>query len=158
MRIQKATLLFLIKDNKILLGHKKRGFGEGFWNGAGGKVEEGETPKQAAIREAQEEIKVLPKNPQKVADIDFFIPATDDQGPWIQRTFVYKTSEWVREPQETEEMNPKWFKFSEIPYNQMWSDDQIWLPKVLEGQKIKAKFWFDNNLQVTKYTLTPSDI
>ena len=34
---------------------KKRGFGEGKWNGFGGKVEEGETILQAALRELKEE-------------------------------------------------------------------------------------------------------
>ncbi len=35
----------------MLLGEKKRGFGEGYFNGFGGKVEAGETVQQAAIRE-----------------------------------------------------------------------------------------------------------
>lgn len=39
----------------VLLGLKKRGFGTGKWNGFGGKVEPGETIRQAAIREMKEE-------------------------------------------------------------------------------------------------------
>ena len=55
-----VTLLFLIKDDsqEILLAMKKRGFGEGKFNCTGGKIEEGETIPQAAIREAKEEIGV----------------------------------------------------------------------------------------------------
>ena len=41
--MKQTTLLFLRKDNHILLAMKKRGFGINKWNGAGGKVEEGET-------------------------------------------------------------------------------------------------------------------
>jgi 8-oxo-dGTP pyrophosphatase MutT (NUDIX family) len=37
-------------DQKILLGLKKRGFGEGKWNGFGGKVHVNETIRQAAVR------------------------------------------------------------------------------------------------------------
>jgi 8-oxo-dGTP pyrophosphatase MutT (NUDIX family) len=39
------TLLFLHKpdEQKILLAMKKRGFGEGKWNGVGGKREPGES-------------------------------------------------------------------------------------------------------------------
>ena len=40
---------------RLLLGLKKRGFGQGKWNGFGGKLDEGETPRQAAIREMKEE-------------------------------------------------------------------------------------------------------
>jgi len=54
------TLLFLIKDDQILLAMKKRGFGAGRFNGVGGKVEPGETIEQALIRESQEEINVTP--------------------------------------------------------------------------------------------------
>ena len=37
-----TTLSLLKKDNKILLGMKKRGFGEGKYNGVGGKLKENE--------------------------------------------------------------------------------------------------------------------
>ena len=43
-------LVMAMKNNQILLGYKKRGFGKGKWNGFGGKVEKGETPQEAAIR------------------------------------------------------------------------------------------------------------
>ncbi len=44
------TLVFARQPGKILLGMKKRGFGEGRWNGFGGKVEKGETIEQGARR------------------------------------------------------------------------------------------------------------
>ena len=42
-------------ERQLLLGRKKRGFGEGKWNGFGGKLEPGETVEEAAVRELQEE-------------------------------------------------------------------------------------------------------
>ena len=44
---------------------------------------------------------------------------------------------------ETEEMKPQWFNFSDIPYEQMWSDDKYWLPILLAGKKFKGNFLFD---------------
>lgn len=44
------TLVMVRKANAILLGLKKRGFGEGKWNGFGGKVENDETIAEGAIR------------------------------------------------------------------------------------------------------------
>jgi len=44
------TLVVLHNESCVLLGLKKRGFGKGKWNGFGGKVEEGETIAQAAMR------------------------------------------------------------------------------------------------------------
>ncbi|MGD2110491.1 MAG: NUDIX domain-containing protein, partial [Phycisphaerae bacterium] len=56
---QTATLLFVIRAGEILLIRKKRGLGAGKINGPGGRVDPGETPREAAIREVQEELHVL---------------------------------------------------------------------------------------------------
>ena len=69
-----VTLIFLRREQQLLLAMKKRGFGTGKWNGAGGKVEPGETIEQAAIRECQEEIGVMPHHLQKAGYIQFFMP------------------------------------------------------------------------------------
>jgi hypothetical protein len=37
-KIKPLTLCMVHQDNKLLLGMKKRGFGEGRWNGFGGKL------------------------------------------------------------------------------------------------------------------------
>jgi hypothetical protein len=47
-------------------------------------------------------------------------------------------------------MAPKWFDINNIPYDQMWEDDQYWLPKVLKGENIKAIFKFDKDLDLVK--------
>ncbi len=58
---KRLTLLFVRRANpetgakEVLLGMKKRGFGQGKWNGFGGKVEPGETVEAAALRELEEE-------------------------------------------------------------------------------------------------------
>lgn len=48
------------EGHRILLGRKKRGVGEGFFNGFGGKVERGETIFEAAARELEEEAGIRP--------------------------------------------------------------------------------------------------
>ena len=49
-RTKTLSLLFLRREDEILLAMKKRGFGKGRWNGVGGKVEVGESIEQAMIR------------------------------------------------------------------------------------------------------------
>merc|ERR1712203_136690 len=49
------TLVMPRRGGRILLGMKKRGFGQGKWNGFGGKVEAEESILQGAIREVKEE-------------------------------------------------------------------------------------------------------
>lgn len=137
-----VTLVFLRRGNEILLAMKKRGFGEGKWNGAGGKVENGETPLQAAVREAQEEIGVTPRNLQQVGEIDFYLK--EDPG-FNHYAHIYMATDWSGDPQETEEMRPKWFNLADIPYGKMWGDDKYWLPDALAGKRFKATYTLDKD-------------
>lgn len=138
----RRTLLLLVKDDKILLAMKKRGFGAGRWNGVGGKLEPGENIQEATIRECQEEIEVTPLSFNPVAELDFYWPEKDTQEHMYVYAFICDS--WEGEPVETEEMSPKWFKIKDIPYKDMWQDDEFWLPKVLKGKLVKALFNFDN--------------
>lgn len=139
-----VTLLFLLRDNAILLAMKKRGFGMGRWNGVGGKIEPGETIEQATVRECREEIGVSPGTLEKVAHLTFTFP---HETPDLL-AHVYVTHSWEGEPIETEEMAPQWFALDDIPYKQMWQDDEHWLPHILEGKKLHATFMFDQDEQM----------
>jgi mutator protein MutT len=136
-----CTLLFLTRDDEILLAIKKRGFGSGRYNGVGGKIEPGETEEQAMIRECQEEIEVTPINYWKIAEHDFV--QKDGENPWRMYVHAYMCDKWEGEPRETDEMAPEWFKTSDIPYDNMWQDDKYWLPQVLEGKKLIGNYTFD---------------
>lgn len=137
--MRQVTLLFLVKNNQVLLAMKKRGFGEGKWNGYGGKPKLSEKITNTAIRETQEEIGVIPKNIKQVAVINFY---NQDKPKWDQQAIVFITKEWKGDPTETDEMKPQWFNLDEIPFKSMWIDDLFWLPLVLENKKIKASFTF----------------
>ena len=81
---KRATILFLIRDNQILLAMKKRGFGAGRFNGVGGKPEGDETIEQTAIRECQEEICVTPTKFNEVGRINFYFPAEKAEYVWTK--------------------------------------------------------------------------
>lgn len=68
---QRATLLFVVHDDQVLLIHKKRGLGAGNINGPGGRIEPGETPLAAAIRETQEEVGVTPLDAEARGELFF---------------------------------------------------------------------------------------
>lgn len=145
---RKATLVFLIKRSHgeitdICLAMKKRGFGVNRWNGVGGKVKElVESIEEAAIRETKEEINVTVVEMSKVAELSFYFPHHSD---WDQVVHVYWTKNWKGEPSESEEMRPKWFAIDELPYKTMWPDDIYWLPEVVKGRLLKARFVFGEN-------------
>lgn len=144
--MKEATICLLVKgnqkDKEILLAIKKRGFGVGKWNGVGGKIDFEKGDKNvidAAIRETEEEIGVQVKELEKVAILNFTFPYNR---AWDQTVHVFLAQNWEKEPVESEEMAPRWFKIHEIPYDKMWDDDKVWLPNILEGKKLKADFIF----------------
>jgi 8-oxo-dGTP pyrophosphatase MutT (NUDIX family) len=152
--MRQATLCLLIKENKILLAMKKRGFGAGRWNGAGGKVENGEKIIDAAIRETKEEIGVEVKNPEKVGLFHFKFSEKEE---WNQDVSLFVARDWVGEPEESEEMMPKWFSINEIPYESMWPDDMYWMPHILKGEKVEADFLFGPGDKILSHNLKVVD-
>jgi len=142
-----AVLGFIVKDNRVLLAMKKRGFGEGWWNGAGGKIKEGETPLEAILREMQEEVGIVPRDPVHHGTLHFFFE--DGTPDWEVR--VFRAEEFDGEPSESEEMSPAWFNFEDIPYDSMWKDDPHWLPLLLEGKRFEGRFTFRDNITLLSH-------
>lgn len=149
--LREATILLLLREDEVLLAMKKSGFDEGKWNGVGGKPNPGETIEETAVREAGEEIGVIPKKIKRVAEINFHFPLVPQEKGWGQKVSVFTTTEWEGEPQEIEEMKPQWYKIKDIPYKEMWWDDEIWMPKVFNGSLLRASFMFGENEKVDDY-------
>lgn len=139
-----TTLCFLLRGDEILLAMKKQGHGAGKINGIGGKVEEKETIQEAAVREIEEEVSVN-SEVQHLEDAGSIKFLHRDCPEMDQHMHIFLIRNWTKEPQESNEMKPQWYKINEIPFNEMWEDDAHWLPSVLNGKKIEAEFYFDND-------------
>lgn len=146
------TLCIIHKYPRVLLGMKKRGFGAGKWNGFGGKVEQGETIKEAAKREIYEEagIALRDKDINKAGVIEFEFKGD----PEILEVHIFRAHKFSGEPKETDEMRPAWFEAHEIPYNNMWADDAHWMPLLLSGKKFSGKFLFEGHDKILSKNLT----
>ncbi len=139
MKRLQTTVCIVHQSPKVLLGMKKRGFGVGRWNGFGGKVEEGETIAEAVKREIMEEAGIEILDLEKIGIISFEFK-NDAQA--LDAHF-FKVKNFKGEPKESEEMKPEWFSENEIPFDQMWPDDKLWMPMFLAGKKFKGRFLFD---------------
>jgi len=156
LKTKVLTLLFVRRTNpttgakEVLLGMKKRGFGIGKWNGFGGKVEPGETIEAAALRELEEESCVKASGVELRGKITFTFLTI----PEVLKVSVFEAvGPMVGEPQETEEMMPRWYAESEIPFEKMWADDKYWVPLFLEGKRFRALFEFDDESTILRYDL-----
>jgi 8-oxo-dGTP diphosphatase / 2-hydroxy-dATP diphosphatase len=143
------TLCIIHEENKVLLGMKKRGFGQGKWNGFGGHVEEGETIESAMQREVQEECGLMLQDFEKRGVLEF-----EFQGqPEILEVHVFASQNFEGIPVESEEMRPAWFGIEEIPFDSMWPDDKHWFPMFLKGKTFHGKFLFQDHDTILEFSL-----
>jgi len=148
------TICLLREGSMVLLGLKKRGFGEGRWNGFGGKVQEGETIEEAAKRELLEECGLSAGELEKFGQLDFEF---HDKRGEILEVHLYRCESFEGNPQESDEMMPQWFHVSKIPFEQMWPDDSYWFPLYLEGKKFTGRFLFGENDSILEHKLVEID-
>jgi len=143
---ERATLCFLIRDEKILLIRKKRGLGAGKINGPGGRIEPGEEPNECAIRETSEEVGLTPQNVQNRGELHFqFLDG------YSLHCTVFVANDYSGELTETDEALPIWTPLDRIPYEEMWADDIHWLPGVITGGTFRGYFHFDGEKMLSKH-------
>ncbi|KXN91810.1 7,8-dihydro-8-oxoguanine triphosphatase [Leucoagaricus sp. SymC.cos] len=132
----------------IVQNNKKRGFGQGKYNGFGGKVEPNETSLQAAKRELEEEAGI--KAPLKHIGVLLFIVHGADKTFHID---IYYSEEYEGTVTESDEMRPEWFSLSDsdsnkegllpVPWDKMWDTDQCWIPLLRKGIPFRGRADFD---------------
>lgn len=144
----KKTTLTLVIDrqrNSILMILKKRGQGSGKWNFPGGKVAPGETAEAAAIREVKEETGLDLGRLSPAAYLEFHFP---QGGSWSNTCDVFISEHYSGTLlEETDECKAKWISLAQIPYDQMWPNDRLWVPAVLLGKFMRKAYSFDVNDQ-----------
>jgi len=141
------TVVYVRTPGRILLGMKKRGFGEGLWNGFGGKVNPGEDVAAAAARELHEEAGIVLTDMQPTGVLTFYFGGKELE------IHYFTGSNFTGEPTESEEMLPRWFSLNELPYERMWPADTLYLPQLLAGKQVSGSFWLADDKSVTKYEL-----
>lgn len=153
--VQQHVVTFLRQGNQVLLGQRKKTFGKGKWVGIGGKVNPGETSENAAVREVLEETcVVILREVLPVGHLHFWFPHVDDES-WNEDVIAYLAYTFEGDPQETDEIVPRWFPLENLPYRDMWDDARYWIPHILLGQSVSGDFLFGADLRVLEYVTHP---
>ena len=107
--VRKAVRCYVIKDNKVLvIRYKENNLKFGYYDIPGGKIENGETPEETAIREVKEEtgINIRGLKCKGIMKIEY-----------PNRIFVFDvftTNEFKGTPQEFEENSSEWIDIKEL--------------------------------------------
>jgi 8-oxo-dGTP pyrophosphatase MutT (NUDIX family) len=143
--IKRTALCFVFDraQNALLMIHKKRGQGTGKVNVPGGKLQDGESAEQAAIRETFEETGILPEGLQEAGRLEFYFPENEN---WDNTCNVFTAEKFSGNlTADNEECSAYWVSLDKIPVDQMWDADRLWLPLLLAEKWFHRAYVFDAN-------------
>jgi len=106
LRTHLQTLCFVEQNDQVLLLYRRFPPNVGLWNCPGGKVEAGETPTEACIREVYEETGLNILNPRLRAVVT--LAQEGQQSTTTTLMFVYHATDFVGEPRESREGFLEW--------------------------------------------------
>jgi mutator protein MutT len=139
-----GTLCYIRDAGRVLLQLRASGsFGEGRWNAPGGKVEDGETPEQSAIREVREETGLMVCDLREHGALTFYF------GEALEPTYVvhvFSTDRLEGTPRASHEGLVDWFAEDSLPYALMFPDDPFWVPHLLAGRRFEGTFRVSDDL------------
>ncbi|MCS7206290.1 MAG: 8-oxo-dGTP diphosphatase [Leptospiraceae bacterium] len=166
-KFRKYSLTLLKKNQALLLGWKKKGLGEYYYNGFGGKVNPKEKVIDAAKREVWEETGLEVEDLVFSGKLHFLF--LDPQKPNV-KGYVFLSEKFSSEPKETDEMIPQWFTlpeviqestiselFEKLPFSQMWEDDPFWFSYLFRGYFFVGYFLMNEKNQILKMALKIRD-
>ena len=146
-----ATLVEIIDGGRLLLKRATRGISKDKWNGPGGKIDEGETPEECARRETLEETGLQVGHLLYHGLIRFHNYGKDDVDFAVH---LFSTKEFRGQLEAGDEGELRWFPVDDLPFAQMWKDDEYWMGMLLKGERFDADFWFDeSNKKILKHEI-----
>ncbi len=145
-----ATLIYAIRDDKVLMLYRHKEPNLDQWIAPGGKIDANESPRDCAIRELQEETGLQALNPELRAMVTEISPRPDWQ--WLM--FIYRTQVATGEVKgDDREGRLQWFPFDEVPDLPIPQADAIFYPIVMDplAPAVELKFIYDSELNLARW-------
>ena len=129
---------------ELLIGRKKRGFGQGKHVMPGGKLEAGESLEEACVREVAEEtgLVISAEDLVPMGAVTFLFPAKPE---WDVYVAMFACEHFEGEPVETDELAPEWYPTTAPPFDRMWDDAKYWMPVLLAGRQVDVEITLNDD-------------
>lgn len=140
-----ATLVYVVENQNVLMIHRNQRPDDlhfDKYNGLGGKFDEGESPRQCAIRELKEESGL------DATEISFkgqiLFPQFDKHGrDWL--VFVYRVDQFKGDMITiNHEGELKWVPFNDLLNLNLWEGDKLFVPEVFKDSFFEGVIKYHN--------------
>jgi len=153
--IQPISLCFVVHLNQVLLLERspEKKVYPSKWDGIGGKVEPGETPLAACIREVKEEANIQVCNP--IVRGIFTVLDQHHQSEWIM--FVFRATEFSGvPPDKSKDGKLKWIPISDVGSLDAVPDLKLYIDALLSQDEnvIFGHFDYDEKGNLYNYVLS----
>jgi len=143
-----ATLCYVRRGEQTLMIHrvkKANDMHQGKWNGLGGKLDQGETPEECAIREIFEESGLRVHKPQLKGFLTF--PDFANGEDWY--AFVFVVNDFEGQLIDSAEGDLQWIDNTEVLKLNLWEGDRIFLPWLDQAGFFSGKFVYQEGKLVS---------
>jgi protein-S-isoprenylcysteine O-methyltransferase Ste14/8-oxo-dGTP pyrophosphatase MutT (NUDIX family) len=143
-----ATLVYVLRDERVLLVRRNTEPNRGLWVAPGGKLEHGESPVECAVREMREETGLAIDRPVLRAVMTETSPRADYQ--WLTFIFVAWDFDGTFTPAPgVGEF--RWVPVDEVTKLPIPPADAVFFPRLLQdGSTFTAKFEYDADLNLLR--------
>ena len=144
-----ATLVYAIRDDEVLLHRRVKAPNVGLWVAPGGKLEDGESPAECAVREMREETGLTIDGPALRGIMTEVSPRADYQ--WL--TFIFAATRLGGELAPAPGIGEfRWVRIPEVFQLDIPRTDRIFFARVvrLADPPFLLKFSYDADLRITR--------
>ncbi len=144
-----ATLVYAIRGDEVLLHRRVKAPNLGLWVAPGGKLEDGESPSECAVREMGEEAGLAIEDPMLRGIMTEVSPRADYQ--WL--TFIFAATRFSGELAPAAGIGElRWVRIPDVFGLDIPPTDRIFFGRVvrLADPPFLLKFSYDADLRITR--------
>lgn len=147
-----TTLIYALRDDRVLMMHRRKEPNLGQWTAPGGKVELDESPAECAVRELAEETGLRATGRP---ELRLIVTETSPLPDWQWLMFIYLLRKFEGQVGQCVEGDLAWIPVHEVTSLPIPQADAIFFPMVVGPSPgpISLKFEYDADLRLARWKI-----
>lgn len=149
-----AVMCYLVKDGKCLMIQRQKPPLKGLWSVVGGKIDAGESPRDAILREFEEETGLKLHEPR----LRGTSAIVDEAGPDRWQAFIYEADDASGVLTDSAEGPLKWFPLAQLRALTTPATDRTYFAEMqVPGRSFEAEVQFESSKNWFRARIRRSD-